>query len=255
MIQIIYSEHEKNKVRKYYPLLKKGGGSLTYNVSEDYHIFLVGATRKGKTTLEKMILNTIAMKNHFLKNEDKVRLVVGDPKGDWSLEIKNGAKNVYQFEKSFEAINVVFEEFERRLKCEDRNYPYLILVFDELNSYLESITDKKIFKDVQMKIRRLVYQSAAFKIRIFLIAQSLYAAAVGGADFKNQFDVIIALSINSQINYELFEWGDEKIDRILNSGFAVYQRAGENAQICKIKRVTKEMLESISKSLANFSGN
>lgn len=227
-----------------------GGGSDFWRIATYTHMLIVGSTGSGKTVAGQVVLLSIYLKSKHLSKDKQVQLIVADPKNDWNFAKKS--KNVYQNDKAIEAVDVVFEEFEKRKNDENRLKSFLILWIDELNSLVESIDNKKIRDEFVKKVRLLLFQSRFVNIRLIVLGQTIPANVLGGSDARSQFDCVLVFNVKNSLNKALLQLSDEEksIDLKLEKREAFWSVDGCDLKKVKIRTIND--FEKLYQSLVDM---
>ncbi len=209
--------------------------------SDAYHVFIVGATRSGKTTLINNILFEIARKY----SADEVRLILMDYKSGIEFNIFRHHPNVEalclssDLNLSLKVLDKLIDEMDKRAllfkeakvtkisdynrKNPEKRIPYKILIIDEAQKLFQFEYSNE-FSDRLEHIARL---GGAFGIHFILISQTFRGVMIRDT-IKAQARLRIAFRLGDiQDAMEIFEIGNkaplylERYQCIYNNGFGI----------------------------------
>jgi hypothetical protein len=168
-------------------------------ISDAPHYLIAGATRMGKSCLNRVILTIIALRGN-------VDLYLGDLKGGIELNLfkdlaitKSYATSVYKLDQT---VTILVENMQMRLKKMNEkgivNWKGRRIVFllDELNPLLtfNGDEDRELKGKIKNNIILLASQGGACGISLFLCTQSPYATVIEG---------IVKANINNRLCFRV----------------------------------------------------
>ena len=197
------------------------------------HILLAGMSGSGKSFAESLIMARLAKRSGIM--------FFADFKQDDSFEFLRGCKRYYPYEKTLEAIEIVYDIMHRRQSGEDLSRVQVNLVIDEYIAYILSLqgTDKKKADNVMRKISEIMMLGRSLGIRLVISCQRPDASAFPSGSRLN-YGVIIILGAAIRSIYEMLipkEYTDLIGDRKFKTGEGIVLLQGSEMHFIKIPTV------------------
>lgn len=135
------------------------------DLTELQHILMTGETGSGKSTFEHTVISTFLQ----LLSAKDIQFFLVDMKRVELMSYK-GLPNLYieplfDFEKIFSNLERLIKEKEKRLKQNDNNYPYMVVIIDTISDLMyhsnrfENIVGRLIPDAVKAKIHLIMSDS------------------------------------------------------------------------------------------------
>lgn len=199
------------------------------------HIILCGMSGSGKSYAENILIARIA------KTEGTVYF--SDFKQDDSFEFLRKCPRYYPYDRTIEALEIVYDTFHKRQSGEDISRSPVTLVWDEYMANILAIqgTEKKKKKadDIMRKVSEILMLGRSLGVRLVISCQRPDAAAFPSGSRLN-YGVILIVGAPIRSIYEMLipkEYIDEIGDRNFKRGEGVALLQGSELCFIKIPRV------------------
>ena len=150
------------------PLLKNGGGTLSWKIPSDIiNMLILGNVGSGKSVVARMILSDIFVSNHQKTFQEQPMLIVSEVKQDDWIEFED-SPNVFLGAQAHKAIEAVYNEMIRRQ--EDRSIVRTPLIFlvEEVSTLMASLEGKRK-SSVQKMLKSIILTGRSRAIHCLFI--------------------------------------------------------------------------------------
>lgn len=197
------------------------------------HIILCGMSGSGKSYAENILIARIA------KTEGTVYF--SDFKQDDSFEFLRKCPRYYPYDRTIEALEIVYDTLHKRQSGEDISRSPVTLVWDEYMANILAIqgTEKKKADDIMRKVSEILMLGRSLGVRLVISCQRPDAAAFPSGSRLN-YGVILIVGAPIRSIYEMLipkEYIDEIGDRNFKRGEGVALLQGSELCFIKIPRV------------------
>ncbi len=174
------------------------------------HMVIFGSTGSGKTYLLKILLARLGLT--ILDSE----LFICDFKSDQDFEFLSGKQNFYRFDQCFTGLNKALEILRNRQMKVSSDSHFVMLVFDEWASFINSL-DKKQAEQAKQDLSILLMLGRSFNIHVLISQQRLDASYFASA--RDNFSVVIGMGVLSKESVDMmFHDYKDIIDRNKSQG-------------------------------------
>lgn len=180
---------------------------LAYNIKKEIYVdtalnsmlLAQGMTGSGKTFFIKRMLGYI---EHDLREKNEnATIILCDFKGDDSLRIYSHCSNYYAYDDCVKGIDKIYEIFKARQDGTSNNRNFVMMIFDEYASFLESL-EKKDETEVRKKISMLVMMARSFNMSILFSLQAGYSDIFN--KIRNNISCVLCMSNMSKELKQMF---------------------------------------------------
>ena len=176
---------------------------IIWNTQTMPHLLLAGRTGGGKSILATYIANQL------LNGENDVFLADYKAGGDWSEILKDDRYGEY---KDCERIlNEFYNSFQNVLEKKEPVATERFLIFDELNSFMLSLDNKK-FKEAMEKLGTIAFLGRSYKHFLILVGQN-FSATVLNTSIREQMSVKLYLSTQISTESQTMLFPNAEIDK------------------------------------------
>ncbi len=206
------------------------------------HTILCGMSGSGKSYAEAILLARIA------KTEGMVYF--SDFKQDDSFTFLRSCPRYYPYDKTIEALEIVYETLHKRQSGEDTSRSPVTLVWDEYMANILAIQgmERKKAEDLMRKVSEIIMLGRSLGVRIVISCQRPDAAAFPSGSRLN-YGVILIVGAPIRSIYEMLipkEYIEEIGDRAFKRGEGVALLQGSELRFIKIPMVRD--MEKMQKS-------
>lgn len=188
--------------------------TIDASVKNNTHTIITGMSGSGKS----FFTNQYIARN-FLDGGNESKVYFADFKQDDSFAYLRDCPRYYPYDKTTEALDIVYDIMKKRQSGEDKSKNLIILVWDEYMANILSIlgTDKKKAEGVMKKVSEILMLSRSLYIRIVIACQRPDASAFPTGSRLN-FGVIIIVGATLESIYSML-MPKELIDKVGNREF------------------------------------
>lgn len=158
------------------------------------HVCCFGTTGSGKTYALKLLLGKLSKYGH-------ARLTVCDGKGGGDFDFLKGCERYASVDVTA-VFDCFYNSFLARQRGEDESRDLMCLLFDEWNSYLESLDSKKDAETQRRKLGSLLRLGRSFHVHVIVGQQRMDSTYFQG--FRENFNMVIGLSNLSKESRDMF---------------------------------------------------
>lgn len=178
-----------------------------FDLINQSHILVVGASGAGKTYTCKQILADIINQHDSTKKENEnIEIILCDYKGDGDFEIFKEFQNCYRYQEVKEGFLRFYNILKNRQSGNDYSRSPVYLYFDEWASFILSISsqDKKEADNLKMKLTEILQLSRSFNLHTICSLQRAEASYfLNGA--RDNFPIRLGLSrLSDESRRQLF---------------------------------------------------
>lgn len=148
------------------------------------HMTTIGASGSGKTFLNKLIIARVSLKI------PSSSVTVLDFKAD-DYHFARNCKNLYEFDKVKEGLEMFYQEFLLRQQGIDANRSFKLLVIEELGSMM-SFFEKKEVEAMKAMIANIIFMGRSVNSHILVSTQRLESSYLN-AGVRDSIGVVISL--------------------------------------------------------------
>lgn len=197
------------------------------------HTLICGMSGSGKSYAENILLARIA------STEGKV--LFSDFKQDDSFTFLRKCPRYYPYDKTIEALEIVYDTLHKRQSGEDTSRSPVTLVWDEYMANILAIQgmEKKKADDIMRKVSEILMLGRSLGVRLVISCQRPDAAAFPSGSRLN-YGVILIVGAPIRSIYEMLipkEYIDEIGDRAFKRGEGVALLQGSKLHFIKIPMV------------------
>lgn len=199
------------------------------------HILLSGMSGGGKSHATNLLLARIS------KAENEGIVYFADFKQDEQFSYLRSCPRYYPYEKSIEALEIVYDILKKRQSGEDKTRNPVTLIWDEYvaNILALQITQKKKAEDVMQKISEILMLGRSLGIRLVISLQRPDASVFPSGSRLN-FGIILILGAAIKSIYEMLiprEYIEDIGSRIFKRGEGVALLQGSEMKYIKIPTI------------------
>ena len=197
------------------------------------HTLLCGMSGSGKSYAENILIARIA--------NTEGTVYFSDFKQDDSFSFLRNCPRYYPYDKTIEALEIVYDTLHKRQSGEDMSRSPVTLVWDEYMANILSIqgTEKKKADDIMRKVSEILMLGRSLGVRLVISCQRPDAAAFPSGSRLN-YGVILIVGAPIRSIYEMLipkEYIDEIGDRAFKRGEGVALLQGSELHFIKIPMV------------------
>ena len=212
------------------------------------HTLICGMSGSGKSYAESILLAGIA--------STEGTVYFSDFKQDDSFEFLRKCPRYYPYDKSIEALEIVYETLHKRQSGEDVSRIPVVLFWDEYMANILAIqgTDRKKADNIMRMVSEILMLGRSLGVRLIISCQRPDAAAFPSGSRLN-YGVILIVGAPIRSIYEMLipkEYIDEIGDRNFKRGEGVALLQGSELRFIKIPMVRsiKKMQEVCIEALS-----
>mgnify|MGYP000843644521 FL=1 len=197
------------------------------------HIILCGMSGSGKSYAENILITRIA--------STEGTVYFSDFKQDDSFEFLRKCPRYYPYDRTIEALEIVYDTLHKRQSGEDTSRSPVTLVWDEYMANILAIqgTEKKKADDIMRKVSEILMLGRSLGVRLVISCQRPDAAAFPSGSRLN-YGVILIVGAPIRSIYEMLipkEYINEIGDRNFKRGEGVALLQGSELRFIKIPMV------------------
>ena len=197
------------------------------------HIILCGMSGSGKSYAENILIARIA--------STEGTVYFSDFKQDDSFEFLRNCPRYYPYDRTIEALEIVYDTLHKRQSGEDTSRSPVTLVWDEYMANILAIqgTEKKKADDIMRKVSEILMLGRSLGVRLVISCQRPDAAAFPSGSRLN-YGIILIVGAPIRSIYEMLipkEYIDEIGDRVFKRGEGVALLQGSELRFIKIPMV------------------
>ena len=201
------------------------------------HILLCGMSGSGKSYATNLLFAKIA------KIENGI-IYFADFKQDDNFSFLRSCPRYYPYDKSIEALELVYETLHKRQSGEDTSRTTVTLLWEEYlaNTCALNGTDKKKAEDIMRKVSEILMLGRSLGVRLVISCQRPDAAAFPSGSRLN-YGIIIIVGAPLRSIYEMLlpkEYIDEIGKRNFKTGEGIVLLQGSDMRYIKIPMVRDE---------------
>lgn len=166
---------------------------ISLDLDQNPHTMIFGATNSGKTHLTKLLLA------HIISSYSPEVYVC--TLKDQDYEFLEGKNHYYTYQNYGEGITSFYERFQTRLQKEETIHPRCVLLLDEYNNFINSISDRKIQEKYKEMVSNLVHMARSYCMNVILAAQRVDISVIGTC--RESITCRIGLSVLSKQTVEM----------------------------------------------------
>lgn len=218
---------------KWYGYGKKEPVKTDISTKTNSHIILAGMSGSGKSYAENLLLARMA--------NMKGTVYFADFKQDDQFTYLRGCPRYYPYDKTIEALEIIYGTLHKRQLGEDLSRSPVTLVWDEYMANMLAIqgTDKKRAEDIMRKVSEILMLGRSLGVRLVISCQRPDAAAFPSGSRLN-YGVILIVGAPIRSIYEMLipkEYIDKIGDRVFKRGEGVALLQGSELRFIKIPMV------------------
>lgn len=197
------------------------------------HIILCGMSGSGKSYAENILIARIA--------NTEGRVYFSDFKQDDSFTFLRNCPRYYPYDKTIEALKIVYDTLHKRQSGEDLSRSPVTLVWDEYMANILAIqgTEKKKADDIMRKVSEILMLGRSLGVRLIISCQRPDASAFPSGSRLN-YGIVLVVGAPIRSIYEMLipkEYIDEIDDRTFKRGEGVALLQGSELHFIKIPMV------------------
>ena len=197
------------------------------------HTLLCGMSGSGKSYAENILIARIA--------NTEGTVYFSDFKQDDSFSFLRNCPRYYPYDKTIEALEIVYDTLHKRQSGEDTSRSPVTLVWDEYMANILAIqgTEKKKAEVIMRKVSEILMLGRSLGVRLVISCQRPDAAAFPSGSRLN-YGVILIVGAPIRSIYEMLipkEYIDEIGDRAFKRGEGVALLQGSELRFIKIPMV------------------
>lgn len=201
------------------------------------HILISGMSGSGKSYAE------IGLFAHFILACSGCECYFADFKQDDSFYYLRESTRYYPYKRTLEALDIVYDKFQKRQSGEDTTRHAIILVWDEYVANILALQseDKKYASIVMNKVAEILMMGRTMNIK-FICSCQRPDASVFPSGSRYNFGVIMILGASNKIVYEMLipEFIDRTKGREFHKGEGVVLLEGATLNFIKIPTIRDE---------------
>lgn len=218
---------------KWYGYGEKEPVTTDLSLKTNSHIILCGMSGSGKSYAENLLIARIS-------NTEGI-VFFSDYKQDDSFSFLRNCPRYYPYERTIEALDIVYDTLRKRQSGEDTSRSPVTLVWDEYMANILAIhgTEKKKAEDIMRKVSEILMLGRSLGIRLIISCQRPDATAFPSGSRLN-YGVILIVGAPIRSIYEMLlpkEYIDEIGDRAFKRGEGVALLQGSELHFIKIPMV------------------
>lgn len=200
------------------------------------HTLICGMSGSGKSYATNLILGKIS------KREGVVYFA--DFKQDDQFAYLRGCPRYYPYDKTIEALEIVYDTLHKRQSGEDKSRSPVTLVWDEYMANVLAIqqTEKKKADEIMRKISEILMLGRSLAVRLIVACQRPDASAFPSGSRLN-YGIILVVGAPIRSIYEMVipkDYIDDIGDRVFKQGEGIALLQGANLRYIKIPMVRDE---------------
>lgn len=197
------------------------------------HTLLCGMSGSGKSYAENILIARIA--------NTEGTVFFSDFKQDDCFTFLRSCPRYYPYDKTIEALEIVYETLHKRQSGEDTSRSPVTLVWDEYIANILAVqgTDKKKADNIMRKVSEILMLGRSLSVRLIISCQRPDAAAFPSGSRLN-YGVILIVGAPIRSIYEMLipkEYIDEIGDRAFKRGEGVALLQGSELRFIKIPMI------------------
>ena len=200
------------------------------------HTLLCGMSGSGKSYAENILIARIA--------NAEGTVYFSDFKQDESYKLLRSCPRYYPYDKTIEALEIVYETLHKRQSGEDTSRTPVTLIWDEYMANILAIqgNDKKKADDVMRKVSEILMLGRSLAVRLVITCQRPDASAFPAGSRLN-YGIILVLGAQIRSIYEMLipkEYVDKIEERTFKTGEGIVLLQGSEMRYIKIPMVRDE---------------
>lgn len=204
------------------------------------HIILSGMSGTGKSYTICQLAARLASAEKF----DGI-MYFADFKQDDAFTYLRGCPRYYPYNKSIEALEIVYDTLHKRQSGEDKSRNPVTLIWDEYMANILAIqgTEKKRADDIMRKVSEILMLGRSLAVRLIISCQRPDASAFPSGSRLN-YGIILIVGAPIRSIYEMLipkEYIDEIGNRVFKRGEGVALLQGTDMRYIKIPMVKDEV--------------
>ncbi|WP_437629398.1 hypothetical protein [Clostridium paraputrificum] len=201
---------------KWYGYGVKEAIKIDISTKTNSHILLCGMSGSGKSFMTNILFARLC-----LENGSEGQVYFADFKQDDQFSHLRNCPRYYPYDKSIEALNIVYEILHNRQSGKDESRHPITLIWDEYMANILSIqnTDKKKADEIMRKVSEILMLGRSLGVRLVVSCQRADASAFPSGSRLN-YGVVIIVGAPIRSIYEMLI-PKEYIDRIGEREFRV----------------------------------
>lgn len=201
------------------------------------HILLCGMSGSGKSYATNLLFAKIASIGEGI-------IYFADFKQDDSFTFLRSCPRYYPYDKTIEALEIVYETLHNRQSGKDISRIPVTLIFDEFVAYTIAMkgNDKKKADDIMRKVSEILMLGRSLAVRLVITCQRPDASAFPTGSRLN-YGIILVLGAKIRSIYEMLipDHIDKIGDRIFKIGEGIVLLQGSEMRYIKIPMVRDEI--------------
>ena len=201
------------------------------------HILLCGMSGSGKSYATNLLFAKIASIGEGI-------IYFADFKQDDSFTFLRSCPRYYPYDKTIEALEIVYETLHNRQSGKDISRIPVTLIFDEFVAYTIAMkgNDKKKADDIMRKVSEILMLGRSLAVRLVITCQRPDASAFPTGSRLN-YGIILVLGAKIRSIYEMLipDHIDKIGDRIFKIGEGIVLLQGSEMRYTKIPMVRDEI--------------
>lgn len=217
--------------------------SINWDKNQACHWNIQGKSGSGKTYFCKFLLAKISL------YEPTSQLYMADFKGDGDFSFLNApqVERFYRYDKSGQALQDVYNILVNRQQGIDESRNLIILYFDELAAYINSLSyDKKLMESEKQKISYMLMIARSFNIQL-IIAQQRADAILYAAGARDNFGMVLGLgTLSEEAKQMMFsEFKKDMLPQKRGTGYLLIN----NAKLYEVKVPTVTDMDKLNQTI------
>lgn len=208
------------------------------SINTNSHILISGMSGSGKTYLLNQLYARIC-----LQNKNSI-VYFADFKQDDSFTHLRGCKRYYPYDKTIEALNIVYDVLHNRQSGTDRARFPITLIWDEYVANILSLlgTDKKLAQEIMNKVSEILMLGRSLAVRLVVSCQRPDAIVFPTGSRLN-YGIIMIVGAPIKSIYEMLipkEYFERIGDRQFKIGEGVVLLQGSELHFIKVPMIRNE---------------
>lgn len=197
------------------------------------HFLITGLSGSGKSYFENLLLARLSKAG--------TEIYFADFKQDDSFKHLRDCNRYYPFDKTTDALDIVYDTLHRRQSGVDKKRTSITLIWDEYVANILSIqnTNKKEAEKVMRKVSEILMLGRSLGVRLIITCQRPDASAFPTGSRIN-FGIIMILGASNKSIYEMLipkDFIDEVDDRKFGTGEGIVLLQGSELRFIKVPMV------------------